>query len=112
MGLLKGQEETLIDGDYQVIKTSLFDGMYKSYRFQHEQPVMTVYEMLYVCNMNIDDVEFLVDNGYLIELAQSIVILMSSGDITARFLTCQTLRYVRTLSENIIITMVMICFTR
>lgn len=74
MGLLRGQEETLIDGDYQVIKTSLFDGMYKSYRFWYEQPIMTVYEMLYMCNMNIDDVEFLVDNGYLIELAQPIVI--------------------------------------
>lgn len=74
MGLLKGQEDTLFEGSYNVIKEKIFNAM-KAYNSVNTDitfgnriysKAISLYDLLMHSSLSIDDIKFMIDNEFCI----------------------------------------------
>ena len=75
MGLLKGQEDTLFEGDYNAIKEKIFNAM-KTYNNSVKADItfgsrihskaISLYDLMMHSSLSIDDIKFMIDNEFCI----------------------------------------------
>ena len=74
MGLLKGQEDTLFEGSYNVIKEKIFNAM-KTYNNANTGSIfgnrmyskaISLYDLLMYSSLSVDDIKFMIDNEFCI----------------------------------------------
>ena len=74
MGLLKGQDQTLIEGDYNVIKEKIFNAMKTCNSVMTDtisrnnifSKAISLYDLLMYSSLSADDIKFMIDNEFCI----------------------------------------------